>query len=82
MTDRDRMSKLSKYYSEYLNGQTEQDRQPIDGYDNEFYDGVLWAYSKLEELYSSDEEETEDAFWRRMLEPNQGTTDGKSEAPC
>lgn len=53
MTDRERMKKLSKCYCEYLNG---QDMQPIDGYDDEFYDGVLWAYSRLAELYPDDDE--------------------------
>lgn len=55
MTDRERLDKLSKCYRKYLSGELVQDMQPIDGYDNKFYDGVLWAFARLGEIYPSDD---------------------------
>lgn len=47
---------LSKCYRKYLGGQLGRDRRPIDGYDDTFYDGVLWAFARLTEMYPSGDE--------------------------
>lgn len=47
---------LSKCYRKYLGGQLGRDRRPIDGYTDTFYDGVLWAFARLTEMYPSGDE--------------------------
>ena len=52
MTDRERIDKLVKCFQEYLQ---QEGCIPIDGYSNQFYDGVLWAFARLTEIYPSDD---------------------------
>jgi len=54
VTDRERIDRLSKCYRKYLGGKLGHDMQPIDGYDDKFYDGVLWAFARLTEIYPND----------------------------
>ena len=51
MTDRERLNKLGKCYQNYLGGRMGEDMQPIEGYDDKFYDGVLWAFARFTEIY-------------------------------
>lgn len=52
MTAKEILDRLSKGYQTYLNG----DVNPVEGYDDKFYNGVLWAYARLTEIQSSDED--------------------------
>lgn len=56
MTDKEILDRLSKCYRKYLGGQLGRDMRPIDGYDDKFYDGVLWAFARLTEIQPSDDE--------------------------
>lgn len=53
MTDRERLDKLTRCFSEYLG---QEGCMPIKGWRNQFYDGVLWAFARLGEIYPSDDE--------------------------
>jgi len=53
MTDREILDRLLKCYQIYLGG----DMKPIEGYDDTFYDGVLWAFARLTEIQPSDDDE-------------------------
>lgn len=48
MTDRGRLNKLGKCFRDYLN---RDGCEPVEGYSNQFYDGVLWAFARLTEIY-------------------------------
>ena len=53
------LDRLIKCYRLYLDG----DMKPVEGYDDKFYDGVLWAFARLTEIQPSDddfEERTQD----------------------
>ena len=45
---------LSKCYRKYLGGQLGRDMHPIDGYDDKFYAGVLWAFERLADIQPID----------------------------
>lgn len=49
MTAKEILDRLSKGYQTYLNG----DVTPVEGYDDKFYNGVLWAYARLTEIQPS-----------------------------
>lgn len=51
MTAKEILDRLSKGYQTYLNG----DVTPVEGYDDKFYNGVLWAYARLTEIQPSDD---------------------------
>lgn len=53
MKPKDILDRLVKYYRLYLDG----DAKPVEGYDDTFYDGVLWAFARLTEIQPSDEVE-------------------------
>ena len=53
MTDRERLDKLTRCFSEYLG---QEGCMPVKGWKNQFYDGVLWAFARLGEIYPSDDE--------------------------
>jgi hypothetical protein len=53
MTAKEILDRLSKLYRIYLDG----DMKPVKGYDDTFYDGVLWAFARLKEKQPSDESE-------------------------
>ena len=55
MTDREILDRLLRCYRVYL----DEDVKPIEGYDDKFYDGVLWAFARLGEIYPSDDSEVE-----------------------
>ena len=46
MTNKEILDKLLKCYQTYL----DEDVKPIEGFNDTFYCGVLWAYSKLIEI--------------------------------
>jgi len=52
MTDREILNRLIKGYQLYLSG----DMKPVEGYDDTFYSGVLWAFARLTEIQPSDDE--------------------------
>lgn len=52
MTGEEILNRLSKCYRIYLDG----DMKPVEGYDDTFYDGVLWAFARLTEIQPSDDE--------------------------
>ena len=52
MTDRERIDLLSKCFRNYLD---KDGCMPADGYSNQFYDGVLWAFARLTEIYPNDD---------------------------
>lgn len=53
MTDRERLDRLSKCLKAYLD---KEGCMPVEGSRNRFYDGVLWAFARLVEIYPSDEQ--------------------------
>lgn len=53
MTAEEILDRLLKYYRIYLDG----DMKPVEGYDDKFYDGVLWAFARLTEIQPSDDSE-------------------------
>jgi len=53
MTAEEILDRLGKGYRNYLNG----DMKPAEGYDDKFYDGVLWAFARLTEIQPSDNED-------------------------
>ena len=52
MSDRERMDRLGKCFRNYLG---KEGCMPVEGYRNQFYDGVLWAFSRLVEIYPGDD---------------------------
>lgn len=56
MTDREILDKLSRCFREYLG---QEGCEPVKGWSNQFYDGVLWAYARLAEIQPSDDEEVD-----------------------
>lgn len=52
MTDKEILDGLLKCYRTYLDG----DVKPIEGFNDTFYSGVVWAYSKIIEIYPNDNE--------------------------
>lgn len=52
MPYKDRLDALLKSYRNYLG---KKDSGPVEGYSDQFYDGVLWAFARLTELYAGDE---------------------------
>ena len=52
MTDKEIINRLLKIYRIYLDG----DMKPVEGYDDKFYDGVLWAFARLTEIQPSGDE--------------------------
>ena len=54
MTDRERIYKLSKCYRNYLD---KKGCDPVEGYSNQFYDGVLWAFARLTEIQPNKDKE-------------------------
>lgn len=55
MTAREILNRLSKGYQIYLGG----DMKPVKGYDDTFYNGVLWAFARLTEIQPSDNSEVD-----------------------
>lgn len=55
MTAKEILDRLGKGYRNYLNG----DMKPVEGYDDKFYDGVLWAFARLTEIQPSDGSEAD-----------------------
>lgn len=53
MIDKEILNRLVKCYRLYLGG----DMKPVEGYDDKFYDGVLWAFARLTEIQPSDDSE-------------------------
>ena len=51
MADQEILDRLLKCYRIYLDG----DVKPVEGYDDTFYDGVLWAFARLPEIQPSDD---------------------------
>lgn len=52
MTDRERLDKLGKCLQNYMRN---EDTGPVPGYSDKFYDGVLWAFGKLVEIFPGEE---------------------------
>ena len=55
MTDKEILDRLLKIYRIYLDG----DMKPVEGYNNTFYDGVLWAFARLTEIQPSSDSEVD-----------------------
>ena len=55
MTAREILDRLVKHYQIYLGG----DMKPVEGYDDTFYNGVLWAFARLTEIQPSDDSEVD-----------------------
>ena len=53
MTSREILKRLEKGIRNYLD---KDGCMPVEGYSNQFYDGVIWAYARLTEIQPSDEE--------------------------
>lgn len=51
MTAREILNRCLKCYRTYLDG----DMEPVKGYDDTFFDGVLWAFARLSEIQPSDD---------------------------
>lgn len=58
MSDKKRIDKLATYLQKYLSEahETPNGFAPIEGWPNTFYDGVLWAFGKLVQIYPSEED--------------------------
>jgi len=56
MTNKQRIDKLSRCFRDYLGGRLCEDMKPIDGYEDKFFDGVLWAFARLTEIYPGDDQ--------------------------
>lgn len=52
MTPKEILDRLSKGYRKYLDG----DVKPVEGWDDTFYNGVLWACARLTEIQPNDDE--------------------------
>ena len=55
MNAKEILDRLVKGYQLYLSG----DMKPVKGYDDTFYNGVLWAFAKLIEIQPSDDSEVD-----------------------
>lgn len=53
MTDKEILNHLLKCYQIYLCG----DMNPVRGYNDTFYNGVLWAYKRLMEIQPRSDDE-------------------------
>ena len=52
MSNKELIGRLLRCYQIYLDG----DMKPVEGYDDTFYDGVLWAYARATEIQPNDDE--------------------------
>lgn len=52
MTDRERLDQLGKWLQNYMSNEA---TGPVPGYSDKFYDGVLWAFGKLVQIYPGEE---------------------------
>ena len=52
MSAKEILDRLGKRYRIYLDG----DMKPVEGWEDTFYDGVLWAFARLTEIQPRDDE--------------------------